>query len=197
MKLNFRMIQIIIYNDLLTEIITNNHFPSQIAQLFPIFSDCNTFDEFFDKIVNEEQWMLLLFVHQWEYFEEYRHSDKSIQLIFEYKQSKEWNEIEENRQIQLNENVKSAIELINKYIHIKDKMEKIVNKNRNLFEILNNSNGKEQLDLIGYSIRQIVSRNCIRFHEKREIQYKLNEIDKHIVNIIENLKTFSIIDKPQ
>ena len=66
--------EVIMYDDLYIDIISFNYFPSQIKQLYPnIFDDCNTFDQFFDRIVNKEQWMLLLFVHQWKYFQDWRH----------------------------------------------------------------------------------------------------------------------------
>jgi hypothetical protein len=129
----------IMYDELFIDIISFNYFPSQIKQLYPnIFDDCNTFDQFFDIIVNKEQWMLLLFVHQWGYLQNWRHVDKSINLIIEYRQSTEWIEsfeIEEMRAECLINNAKNAIELINKFIQaeVQEMMDKVVTDNRYFF----------------------------------------------------------------
>jgi hypothetical protein len=165
------------YNDLYTNIISLNYFPSQIKQLYPnIFDDCNTFDQFFERIVNKEQWMLLLFVYQWEYFQDSRHVDKSINSIIEYKQSKNWIElydIEEMRAEYLINNVKIAIELINKFIQtqVQEIMDKVVTDNRQLFAVFNNSNGRDQK------------------HTIRKVEIDTTEINNNIAELLLNLRS--------
>ena len=56
-----------------------------------------------------------------------------------------------------------------------------------LFEILNNSNGKEQLDLIGLSIRRIVEGSCNALQAKQEIHINMIEIDEHINQLLHHL----------
>jgi hypothetical protein len=184
----------IMYFDLSIDIISFNYFPSQIKQLYPnIFDDCNTFDQFFDRIVNKEQWMLLLFVHQWEYLQNWRHVDKSINLIIEYKQSTEWielYEIEEMRAACLINNAKNAIELINKLIQpeVQEMMDKVVTDNRQLFEVFNNSNNIVQFDLMAFSIQQITWINCAQIHTNLKVEIDTNEINDNIAKLLQNLE---------
>jgi hypothetical protein len=184
----------IMYDDLYTNIISFNYFPSQIKQLYPnIFNDCNTFDQFFDRIVNKEQWVLLLFVHQLKYLQEWRSVDKSIGLIFEYKQSRNWiesYEIEEMRAEYLINNVKNAIELINKLIQpqVVEMMDKVVTDNRQLFEVFNSSNANHQFDLLAKSIRQIIWINSTQIHSRRKVEIDTNEIDSNIAKLQQNLQ---------
>jgi hypothetical protein len=155
--------------------------------------DCNTFDQFFDRIVNKEQWMLLLFVHQQKYFQEWRHVDKSMKLIIEYKQSTEWiksYEIEEMRAECLINNVKNAIELINKLIQpqVQVMMEKVVNDNWPLFELFKNSNAKHQFDLTASSIGRIITINCSRIYRRQKLEIDKNEIDHLISKLLQSLQ---------
>ena len=131
-----------------------------------------------------------------EYFTFYKHPDRSIQIIFEYKLSREWIEmceIENEREYQLNANVQKAIELINKYIRsqVEEEMKKFVVKNPNLFKILNNSIRKYPLDLTAYSISQLTLMNCVQIHEKVEIHTDMNEIVILIKRLLQNFTLFN------
>jgi hypothetical protein len=134
----------------------------------------------------------LLFVHQWEYLQNWRHVDKSINLIIEYKQSRnqiELFDIEEMRAECLINNAKNAIELINKFIQseVQVMMDKVVTDNRQLFEVFNNANGIRQFDLMAYSIRQIMIINCSQFHSRQKVEIDTNEINNNIAKLLQNL----------
>jgi hypothetical protein len=178
----------IICLDLLMDIVANNYFPPQIKQLFPIvFDDCNTFDDFFDKIVNEEQWALILIVHhEWKYFEESRDD----RLVAEYKPNRQWIErceIDKNRERILGNTIQNAIEAINDYVELRKEMEEILGNRQKLFDNLNNVNGKYQFDLIAESIKQIVTINCININAKRNLQIKCNVFIEQLNKLLQNL----------
>jgi hypothetical protein len=185
--------ELIMCHDLYINIISFNYLPSQIKQLYPnIFDDCNTFDQFFDRIVNKHQWMLLLFVHQLKYLQNWRHMDKSIGLIIEYKQSRNWiesYEIEEMRAEYLINNTKNAIELINTFIQpqVQEMMDKVVTDNRQLFEVFKNSNGIHQFNLIAYSILKIITITCSQIYITGKVEINTNEIDNNITKLLQNL----------
>jgi hypothetical protein len=180
---------------LIIAIITNNHFPEQLAQLFPIFANCHTFDQFFDVVVNAQHWMVLLMVRQWKYYNELRHADESIQLRIEYKQSREWIErygIEANRTTQLHENIKTAILLINTFIQTQavDAMVESVKRHWNLFELFDNSDCKQQqFELIAYATLRIVQINCIQVYTKQTMDINTVAIDNLINRLLHNLNS--------
>jgi hypothetical protein len=183
----------ILFDDLFVDIIANNYFPTKIKQLFPIFADCETFDDFIERIVNKQQWMFLLFVQHWDYFQYMRHANESIELIFEYRESKNLIEIcnkDKMRLQRLNIVARSAIDLLNKYnrLEIKDNMEIIIKRNFDLFQIFNKSNGKEQFDLIAYTIRHFAIINAVPTLSPQDMRLlDRNSVVKSIDKLIEHL----------
>jgi hypothetical protein len=137
--------------------------------------------------------MLLLFVHQWEYFQDSRYVDTSINLILEYKQSTEWFEsceIEKKRAEHLINNTKNVIELTNKLIQpqVVEMMKNVVTDNQYLFAVFDYLNGKHQFDLMAWSIRQIIWINCNVIQSGQTVEIDTTEINNNIAKLLQNLQ---------
>jgi hypothetical protein len=87
-------------------------------------------------------------------------------------------------------NVKNAIELINKFIQpqVQKMMDKVVTDNWQLFAVFNNSNNMDQFDLMAWSIQKFIWINSTQIHSRRKVEIDTNEIDSNIAKLQQNLQ---------
>jgi hypothetical protein len=183
--------------DLSHQIITNNYLPPQLRQIFVgKFDTCNSLVEFFEQIVNNEQWLMILLLNRWEYFQYAQRPNAAIYIRFECKPSRHLIDLcehDEFRRDRVLVCIERALDFVNNFMqpNVVDEIQQTITANRHLFDAFEAHNCVHQFELTADAIQLLLIWNGFRTQTMQVMQVDASMITESISKLLDSLKVLA------